>query len=397
VLYLLGGHSLLLLASPGGRPRAAVGLAGLLLGFAVGVKFSATLYAAALVPIVSAGVARTRPWKQRCGDVLLFGLAIIAGALPWLLKNGLMLGAPLYPLLSPALPPPWLSQAYGPLQPLEVSAPLAATALRRARTAVNLFDLLFAPGRLTSEAQGRMYFLHPLTLAAPLAVVALRNRGALAFAGPPLLYLAGLLVYRSHLNLRYLIPGLLPLAALGAAVATTALLKVPKLLARTAGLVVLSTVALLPMLLALLWGLLVKDAPRYLLRTGRTQEYLESIEDQEIARHMQTTAWVNANLPPTSRVLMLFEARGLYFRVPVLQDNVFTNWPFIAASPATADCLARAGITHVLVDEGTLRNFIRRGLEAEQLRWGEFAAFQDRCLTSVYSGRDYTLYRVDLK
>ena len=397
VLYVVGAHSLLLLASPEGRPRAAVGLAGLLLGFAVGVKFSATLYAAALVPIVFAGAAGTRPGRERCGDVLLFGAAIIAGALPWLLKNGLMLGAPLYPMLSRALPPPWLSQAYGPLQPLEVSAPLAATALRRARTAVNLFDLLFAPGRLTSEAQGRMYFLNPLTLAAPFAIATIRTRRMLAFVVPPVLYLTGLLAYRSHLNLRYLIPALLPVAALGAAAAAIGLGKIRNSVRRRAALLIVSTAALLPTFLSLLWGLWVRDAPGYLLRTRSVADYLQAIDDYEITSHIQMAEWINANLAPASRVLMLFEGRGLYFRVPVLQDNVFTNWPFIAASPATSDCLERAGVTHVLVSESTLRYFTSRGLQPDELRLREFAAFRDRCLAPMHTDRDYTLYVVKSK
>src|SRR5256886_14762198 len=43
--------------------------------------------------------------------------------------------------------------------------------------------------------------------------------------------------------------------------------------------------------------------------------------------YVDVVSFVNGQLPRTSRVLMLFEARGYYFGVPVLQDNAIMSWP----------------------------------------------------------------------
>jgi hypothetical protein len=394
VLYLLAGQNLVLLAARTARPLPAVSLAGVLVGLGVGVKLHAALYAVALAPFAVTIAGRGGSRKERARTLLVFAAGIAIGALPWLLKNGLMLGAPMYPLFSRALPPLWLTEHYAPAGPLELAAPLAGTALSRARSAVNMLDLLFSPGHLTAEAEGRMYFLNPLTLAAPLAVVAIPNGRALAFALPPVLYLVGLLGYSRHLNLRYLLPTLVPLAALGAAVCARFVQQRIVSSARTAVLVLVGTAAMVPTLLVLAWQLSVKHAPAYLLHHQSISDYLQGVDDYEIRSHMNIVNWVNDSLGPGSRVLMLFEGRGLYFQVPVLQDNILTNWPFLVASDATTDCLTRAGITHVLVGQSTLRYFTNRGLDPDDLRWGEFAAFKDRCLSLVHDTPDYALYRV---
>jgi hypothetical protein len=239
-----------------------------------------------------------------------------------------------------------------------------------------------------------MYLLNPLTLAAPFALVALRDRGTLAFVLSPLMYLAGLLVYRRHQNLRYLIPALVPLAGLGAAVVGVAVRRFASSPRRSGGLVLIGGLALIPTLLVLARSLSIRDAPGFLLRSQPVTEYLTQVGDYGIRSHIQIVNRVNTSLDSSSRVLMLFEGRGLYFNVPVLQDNVLRNWPFVVASGAGQDCLERSGVTHVLVGESTLRYFADRGLDPDDLKWGDFAAFRERCLDSVFTNGDYTLYRV---
>jgi hypothetical protein len=392
VTWLLAGQLMLMHAPKSLRPEAVRCLAGVLVGFAIGVKLHAALYAVALVPMAYGFAPHPSRVRSRVRGLVVFGLGVAAGALPWLVKNWVLLGAPMYPVLAEAHPPPWLQEAYGTFESLAIPAPLAETALARARAPFNLLDLLLAPGRMTAEAEGRMYFLHPLTLAAPFALVALQHRSILAFALPALLYFGGLLLYSRYLNLRYLIPALIPLAALGAAVTGVALRKLraasPPVLMLVAG------VSLLPALLVISRQLSVKNGPEFLLRSQRVTRYLGGVDDYEIRSHIAIVNRMNAALARPARVLMLFEGRGLYFEVPVLQDNVLTNWPFVVASRAADDCLSRAGITHVLVGESTLRYFTHRGLDPNDLAWGEFAAFQSRCLDRVYANRDYTLYQV---
>jgi hypothetical protein len=136
-------------------------------------------------------------------------------------------------------------------------------------------------------------------------------------------------------------------------------------------------------------------ALRYFIGKASAQDYLQYTEfPPDYAAFAPTVAYVNRNLPPTSRILMLFEARGFHFNVPVIQDNVLTNWPLLAERASKLDCLAGGGITHVLVNVASVHSYLERGLDPATVRWDVFRKFADECLVPVFQGPGHILYEV---
>ncbi len=91
---------------------------------------------------------------------------------------------------------------------------------------------------------------------------------------------------------------------------------------------------------------------------------------------------------------MLFEARGFYLNVPVIQDNVLTNWPLLANRASKLDCLAGSGITHVLLNRSGLDYYLARGLNPRTARWEIFQEFAGKCLAPIFQETGYTLFEV---
>ncbi len=81
--------------------KRLLALAGVFTGLALGTKYSA-LWLALALGLVTLGVTRRRGWRAMLSAGLLFSAA--AGALfaPWLLRNALLYGNPLYPFGPPA-------------------------------------------------------------------------------------------------------------------------------------------------------------------------------------------------------------------------------------------------------------------------------------------------------
>jgi len=110
--------------------------------------------------------------------------------------------------------------------------------------------------------------------------------------------------------------------------------------------------------------------------------------------YADVVAFVNEHVPRESRLLMLFDARGYHFHIPVIQDNGAANWPLLAARATAPDCLRSAGITHVLVNRGALDYYARRGLDLGPLRLDALERFARECLSPIYSSGGITVFRV---
>jgi len=101
-LFLLVGHGAVAAAllEPGAR-RDHLYRAALVLGLAVGVKYHALAYAAALAPLALWALFRRGDPPPRRGRIALLGILLFGvAALPWLVKNVILLGAPLYPFFA---------------------------------------------------------------------------------------------------------------------------------------------------------------------------------------------------------------------------------------------------------------------------------------------------------
>lgn len=370
--------------APWALPVAA--LAG---GFTAAMKYHALPYLAALVPF-----ALWALWRQsrRGGDrtnLALAATALAVGVLsPWLAKNVIFFGAPLFPFGAEQRLPPFLAEITGSFSiPADIPAE-ALGAVGRAREPVSLGALIFRPGALTVEGEALAYTRNPLFLLMPVALFYIRDRRMLTLALPGLAYLAFTLGAFRHTNLRYIIPAL-PMLAL---CATEAL---RRLAARIPNQRFVTT--LLPLLAALCAVPALRVATMQVVSLPRAQVALglwqpETLLMQEGPYRMARFA--DEVTPPDARILMLFEARGLYFDREVLQDNVLTNWTILHRIGATDNCLAGTGITHVLLNEVMPSYYASRGASLEALSWDRFPEFAQRCLEPLGAFRGEVLFRL---
>lgn len=389
---LIVAHLLVCRAARAGSSRQ-LRLAGLLLGIAVGVKFLALLYGAALVPVI---VWAERRAGRRGPDLLretaIVGLWALAGAAPWLLKNQLLLGAPLYPYLAHRLLPPWLQGLYG--RPTVPGSVPGATfhLLREVRGALNPLDVFLRPSRVTIEAGASALTVSPVLLLFPLGLLSRRRGAVVALVLPAVLYLALLVGPHPRSNLRYLIP-VVPGLTMAAAAGVDRL--AGRLGAAARRIVVVAVAALALVTSSRLLVDWVGQWPIGSYLSGRIDRsaYLESVPEPGVPQYYAMTRLLSDSLPAGSRTLLLMEARGLYFQTPVLQDDLLSNWPLLDLAPRGGECRSAAGFTHVLVNVGSLRYYASRGLDLGELRWPEFQAFADRCLQVVARAPGYVLLR----
>lgn len=356
-------------------------------GMAIGVKYNALLYLVALAPL-GLWVLKTRMRAPATALALILGLAL-GTAFPWLLKNGLLLGDPVYPFLGGPKLEPWLARIYGgdSLPPQVGGFGL----IWQAQAPFNLIDLVTAPERITVEPEGVDYHANLLLLLLPLWVLFPRKKALAWLAGPALGYVALVVYLRPTTSLRYLIPAAAPLTLVALHAYALALDKLtsPKLvrllLSGTALFVLMGTASVM-------W--------RYAIRGGQLEHVVGSASRPEFLKrwtpggYVDAVSFVNQRVPKASRVLMLFEARGYYFQVPVLQDNGIMNWPLLVALGPWPDCLRSVGITHVLLNQGALRYYQRRGVDLERLRLDSLERFIADCLTPIYSGGGITIFQV---
>ena len=395
--FLFVAHFVLLLSSINSK---CFYLCAVFLGLAVGVKHTALIYALALSPIVVwVAWSIKRTFISSVFSLVGFGLIFLGTSVPWLLKNWWMFQAPLYPLFAQRRIDPWLAFLYS-----EKFIPKSAdsgmlTMLSEVRVSFNVFDLFVNPGALSIEGEAAFYFFSPVLIVLIVWIISI-NKNALinALVIPAAGYIMILILYLPRTNLRYLIPAVAPLSIVSVYLVVSRIQGY-----RWAGRAFVIAqccvlVALFPTVLVMqLWSS-NGPATQYLLGTSSAENYLENNPVPPYYRVFATTlSHLNRHLSPTSRVLMLFEARGFYFNMPVIQDNLLTNWPLLANRASETGCLTNSQITHVLVNFADLNNYLRRGLNPATIRWDVFREFADRCLVQIYQGPGHDLYEVRKK
>lgn len=395
LLVFLGHYALYL--SHRERRTDCFYLAAALLGVAVSVKYHGGAYLLALSPFVLWVGLRRLDTDARMRVLTGFGAATLVVVLPWLVKNWVLLGSPVYPFLAERLLPPWLAEVYGQsVHPAGVGRDIY-TALGQTRETFNLRDFFFAPEDVTIENEGVFYNGSVLFALLPLVVALARERHPWVWL-PPLLYVAAIVLSFGEINLRYLVPAA-PMLTAGAVLATRSALD--RMLSRRTAATMLLVVLLATLARPLYAGYEYTVRRRGLEHVAggiSTWELLIERGNPSLFTYAQLTDYGRQPLPPDARVLMLFEARGYYFEqvgMDAIQDNVLTNWPLLAASPAVDRCLGGTGITHLLFNAGPLRYYVRRGLRPETLRLDRFGSFAHRCLETVrFDPGRYVLYRV---
>jgi hypothetical protein len=390
--YVFLAHYALLLALKEPARLSWLYAAAFLLGSAVGVKYHALAYSAALAPLVLwIALANRRRVRGAIPVVGVFALVAAAAAGPWLAKNWLLLGAPFYPFLTDRMLPPWLTSLYGGTSvPGGVDAGIFR-AIAQARRPFNLVHLFVAPGLLTVEQEGVFYHMNLLYPLLPFTVLFFRNKTLAWVVLPPIAYLLIVILPFPTTNLRYLIPAFAPLTI---AVAYVAVRLANRFLSADAArllIIAAAALALFPSGKAMYFWLRKSDVLGYLVGATSQAEYL----DTGFTFYSRLVRATNERVPPDGKVLLLFEARGYYFEPAVIQDNVLTNWPLLAPKAvADPECLRSTGITHVLFSGIALRYYALRGTDPAVFRIDLLNEFAARCLAVVQQGGGFTLLRL---
>lgn len=417
----------------------ALALAGVALGFALGVKYTAVEYLPGLLILLAGGsiaivwrarhaTSRSVPWRPIVGSICAFGLSAILVFSPWLAKDWLYLGNPVYPALASIFgAPAWnvardqtleaTFQHFGPHTGLVAQFHLYA------------LDLFFHPA---SYEEGTAYPTGYLALAALLAIPVLalalwrgglarsdRVRGqVLVVAGLSLECFLGFLVWNQSGALveRYALP-LVVLTTVLCAVLLGWLART--LIAFTHGSKMSRMVRpaqVVPWLLLLLiivssaiqeYDYLYKDARvarsplPLLMGTDSFNQYLSTHIGGGLPHDFfQMTSYVNIVLPHSGRLLMLGRGTGYFFTDRDYIADSGGDWvPYLVSAGQTPSgmlhILHSQGFTYVVYDASLMHWLVYRYQNlvlATELP--AYLAFQQQDLIFIAAWGGFSLYRV---
>ncbi len=351
---------------------AWLAIGGLCCGLAVAVKYTELIMLC--VPLGAAVLAvslrRYSSWPRRlAGPALLAGCAVLA-VIPWLARNFVATGNPVFPLLYGIFG----ARGWSPEQAAKFAAAHSTPPVWPPGPV--LTDVWrFLTGYVSEMSQG---FTGPLAvLFVPLLLVLLwpqwrRGRDFAAPRAGPLLFLAGywaaatlLWAVSTHRIARFLSPTLVPLSVLSAAgFCLGAQWRPPRLLCRSAAVLLLAFSLYYQAAVANYAG-----GVSATLGSGGLAQIARLRGPERLQPFAEAVEWVNdrVNVPPGSLVMLVGEARVFYFDPPLLYSAVFNDHPIepflrlALTDPARAAGELRAsGATHVLVnwaEVARLRNY----------------------------------------
>lgn len=348
-------------SAPGRRSYLVLG--GLCCGLAVAVKYTALLLLClplgAAVLLVSC--VRHKGWYHKLtAPAILAGCALLA-LLPWLIRNLVATGNPVFPLLYHMFGAEgWSAQQAAKFARAHAAVPFSAGKLLQ-----ETWRFLCGYSRTISAG-----YVGPLGLMfVPLLLVALLRAedgpkmGGQSRLNPwPILLLiccgAAMVVLwgvATHQIARFLTPLLVvlcPLSAAGFCVAAGG--RVAGKLCRAAVLLGVAYAVYFCATTAYMWGGLGGS-----LRGEGLPELVRARDWPRMSAYSDAVEWVNDlnNVPPDARVMLVGEARTFYFDRPLLYSTVFNDPPIEPALELARDDLPRAvarlretGATYVLVN-----------------------------------------------
>ncbi len=347
IAYVEGGMLLMGMLSVGclmqfagtDEPKVAmrwIALAGLFAGFACGFKYTAAVFIAAPI-LMMIFVAGRHGMLRHFQSAMVFSLGCTLTFAPWLVKNSVMTGNPVFPLLGSWLDsdiPGWGAAESAHFDESHKPLPDEQSFVQRVR-------LIWY--RIIADPDHRF---GAVMLA--LALIAWLKHRTRTDAALTLLLLIQLLawLFLTHLYARFAVPMLIPLFLLAArgAINRCKSLSGPFAIVLLAGATLNSFFA---------YQLYANHTERNGVRfnfEGATEAFTEGQLDSQ-----SHVGFINTKLPDDAFVLMVAEARGFYIKRKCDYCVVFNRNPFAevaedAATPeAILDWLRRQGYTHVLV------------------------------------------------
>ncbi len=329
------------------RSGGWLALAALFAGLALAAKYTAATWLLALALLIAYHELRHN--RQPLVRIVLHtvGFAGLAGliVLPWLVKNWLVTGNPIYPFL-------WGGAGWNPTREAWLTWPGQGYSR-------NLFDYLALPWLMTVVGRsGTAAFdatTGPLLLClAPMAFLLrgrprLVNYGLLLVGGQLAYFAASIYHYVYLAETRLLLPAF-PLLCLAGAYGLHCLRawdrKVLRLSRVVGGVVVL----------VLIVNLLTETHAFLAIRPLAPLFGLESRADylgRRLGAHFAAMRRLNEQLPAESRTLFLWEPRGYYCRHPAQPDATLDALAQLRAGHSSASAalaaLRAAGFTHLLL------------------------------------------------
>jgi 4-amino-4-deoxy-L-arabinose transferase-like glycosyltransferase len=364
-------------------------LAGTLLGVGFGVKYLALAYAAALAPIgiVALHRAASGSPERATGLAASVGLCFLLAASPWIAKNTLMFGNPVFPYLSAPRVEPWLRPLYPALRPVGVDTALFSVhnEMRKAVTPTRLF---LHPEQLEADVDRHDSAPYLPLVLVPLALLLPERRRIAPVLLPALGYVALLLAYSPYTSIRYLMP-MLPGLSIALAVLCVAMARrLSRLTRAVAGVTML--VLALPVPLALITRAQWKQAIPHVMGLVSDRAVLDGYWDT--SDYMDVVRWTDAHAPAGAPVILLFEGRGFYFRSTVYEDILLRNWAYLSEVANDGSCLAATGARFMILNDDGRRYFLSRGVKPEALQWDKFQAFRERCLDLRYQNAKFEVF-----
>lgn len=331
------------------KERGWLLLAGVLAGMALGTKYTAgILLVCGSVVILWRLRWEIRPASAALGAYLASGVLTVA---PWLIKNWVYTGSPIYPLIFPA----------GAMTPMRLAL------YSGGRPYGGWLDVIILPLRATflgvEEAMGYSASIGPilfgLAFCAPLAWSKLSDRGRVGFAAAAAASIAAVLVWmtagrfsqyllQSRLYFTFF-PALALLAGAGWFGLQGETISGVRLGRLTSALVVLILALNLLELVLVFTG---RGSSRVVLGIDTAQKYT----DNNLGWYSRAVMAVR-DLPVGSKTLMLWEPRSYACQPNCAPDEVIDRWLQARYEGATtgrpeAEILANwraAGFTHLLV------------------------------------------------
>lgn len=358
-------------------------VAGAAAGLACGCKYTAVPMIA--LPIACTAFLAPTSAKERLTACLAALVACGVTFSPWLIKNTVMTGNPVFPLANQwfqATPPGWdmvESAHWDECHSAMMNASKADTPLHSLWT------------RVLADHYGRF---GPLLFAMALAGCLVRRLDRVTLALLLLLIVqVGVWLFATHLYARFAVVLVIPLALLGgraAFLATTA--------PRTTGVIAVTAL-----------GAAVNFAA--MLRLYRAEAMPGAIAPASLI-YNGVLPWygylhqVNDVLARDARVLVLGDAKAFYYRRSIAYCVVFNRDPFVEAieqnptPPAIGQWLKAHRFTHVLVHYGEIERLRRsaygfpESVNRELFDRLEQSGILERIVDPEYRGRSVVLYAV---
>ncbi len=374
--------------------REALGwlsLAALSLGFALATKPNGLVVALVIsflfLLIVVQPPRKSPRWIGR--EMCTFGVLTLLPFLPWITKNWLQTGNPLFPLLGGFFAPP------GSVPAKAVSGGFGIFAKRELLYGENIWQMVSLPLRIFFSGQddNPQYFDGVLT---PILILLLpwafqgkwleEKKLLAAFALVFLLYA----VFLVDLRIRYILPVVPPLVVLAVYGVFNIYLRMRRPVFLFAGLIVFAAWHGI-----YLWNYFTEATPlRYLSGIESRAEYL--------GRNLPEYAsfqYINRSTAPSAKIYLLFVGRRAYYcERDYFHDGGELPGYLLGAIRAATNpdeitrALKRKQITHLMVRGNLLAEFLGHNLSANQVAlWNQFA--QSR-LELKFRDRGHAVYQL---